>query len=57
MSAVHQIAAQTLPTLKVFFGRARQTLQFLQGVGLMELDPMQWGEYPQTTANVIRRRV
>ena len=30
----------------VFFGRARQTLHFLQGVGLMEHNPEHWGEFP-----------
>ena len=32
----------------VFHGRARQTLEFLQGVGLMTFDPRQWGEFPIT---------
>ncbi len=30
----------------VFFGSARSTVQFLQGVGLMEGSPLNWGEFP-----------
>ena len=32
----------------VFHGRARQTLQFLQGVGLMAFNPQEWGEFAET---------
>ncbi len=28
----------------VFFGRARRTLHYLQGVGLMQYSPSDWGE-------------
>ena len=31
----------------VFFGRARQTLHYLQGVGLMPFDASEWGEFPE----------
>lgn len=30
----------------VFFGRARRTVHLLQGFGLMEYDPAEWGEFP-----------
>ncbi len=30
----------------MFFGCARQTLHYLQGVGLVDSDPMDWGELP-----------
>ena len=30
----------------VFFGRARRTLHYLQGVGLMQYEPSDWGEFP-----------
>ncbi len=30
----------------VFYGRARQTLRYLQGVGLMPFRPSEWGEFP-----------
>jgi hypothetical protein len=30
----------------VFFGQARATIHFLQGVGLMENYPTHWGEFP-----------
>ncbi len=30
----------------VFFGKARSTVQFLQGVGLMEGLAGEWGEFP-----------
>ncbi len=30
----------------VFFGRARSTVHFLQGVGLMDYRPGDWGEFP-----------
>jgi len=29
----------------VFFGRARRTVHFLQGTGLMTYDPSDWGEF------------
>ncbi len=29
----------------VFYGRARHTVQFLQGTGLMLYDPAKWGEF------------
>ncbi len=29
----------------VFYGQARRTLHYLQGVGLMPHDPAQWGEF------------
>ncbi len=29
----------------VFFGRARRTVHFLQGAGLMTYDPLDWGEF------------
>lgn len=29
----------------VFYGRARMTLHYLQGVGLMPYQPMEWGEF------------
>ncbi len=31
----------------VFYGRARRTLQYLQGVGLMPHQPLDWGEFPE----------
>ena len=31
----------------VFFGRARRTLHYLQGVGLMPFQPSDWGEFPE----------
>ena len=34
----------------VFFGRARRTLHYLQGIGLMDHDPAEWGEF-HTTVN------
>jgi hypothetical protein len=30
----------------VFFGLARRTVHFLQGAGLMDYDPADWGELP-----------
>ena len=30
----------------VFFGRARRTVHFLQGAGLMTFNPADWGEFP-----------
>lgn len=30
----------------VFFGRARRTVHFLQGVGLLDAAPNEWGEFP-----------
>ena len=30
----------------VFFGRARDTVHFLQSVGLMPFQPADWGEFP-----------
>ena len=32
----------------VFFGRARRTIHFLQGTGLMPHAPAEWGEFPGT---------
>lgn len=32
----------------VFFGSARSTVHFLQGVGLMEGSPLNWGEFPES---------
>ncbi len=29
----------------VFYGRARRTLHYLQGTGLMPFAPAEWGEY------------
>ena len=29
----------------VFYGRARRTLQYLQGTGLMPYAPSEWGEF------------
>ncbi len=29
----------------VFYGRARRTLHYLQGVGLMQYSPSDWGEF------------
>ncbi len=29
----------------VFYGRARRTLHYLQGVGLMDYRPSDWGEF------------
>ena len=31
----------------VFYGRARQTLHYLQNVGLMEQPARSWGEFPE----------
>jgi hypothetical protein len=31
----------------VFFGRARQTLHYLQGVGLMPYSPSEWAEFSE----------
>jgi hypothetical protein len=30
----------------VFFGQAKATVHFLQGVGLMGQHPLEWGEFP-----------
>ncbi len=32
----------------VFFGQARRTLHYLQGVGLMPHNPFDWGEFSDT---------
>ena len=32
----------------VFYGRARRTLHYLQGVGLMDHRPGDWGEFSET---------
>ncbi len=29
----------------VFYGRARRTLHYLQGIGLMQYTPSEWGEF------------
>lgn len=30
----------------VFFGKARRTIHFLQGVGLLDRDTTEWAEFP-----------
>ncbi len=32
----------------VFFGRARRTLHYLHGVGMMPHNPLEWGEFPES---------
>ena len=31
----------------VFYGQARRTLHYLQGIGLMPHQPSEWGEFPE----------